>query len=231
MKLFVELDVSLEKTAICVISEHGKILKEAQVASEPDALLRWIGDQGGAIAATGHETGPLSQRLHRRLSEAGQSVVLLEMRQVKGALKAMPVRTERRDAEGIARLLHLGGFRPVHCKSVSAQEVCAVLRARKAVQQGFLTLEMSIRRLLRNFGLKVGTISRGRFEERICELVEGNPMLDAATEPMLRARAVTRIDGPGTPCPPTCAEGSGLSPSDVDARDWRCRGPDRSIHG
>lgn len=39
MKLFVGLDVSLEKTAICVISEHGKIVKEAQVASEPDALL------------------------------------------------------------------------------------------------------------------------------------------------------------------------------------------------
>ena len=47
MKLFVGLDVSLEKTAICMISEHGKILKEAQVASEPEALLRWIGDQDG----------------------------------------------------------------------------------------------------------------------------------------------------------------------------------------
>lgn len=38
MKLFVGLDVSLEMTAICVISEHGKILKEAQVASEPESL-------------------------------------------------------------------------------------------------------------------------------------------------------------------------------------------------
>ena len=27
MKLFIGLDVSLEKTAICVISEHGKIVK------------------------------------------------------------------------------------------------------------------------------------------------------------------------------------------------------------
>lgn len=127
MKLFVGLDVSLEKTAICVISEHGKILKEAQVASEPDALLRWIGDQDGAVAAIGLEAGPLSQWLHRGLSEAGQPVVLMETRQVKGALKAMPIKTDRRDAEGIARLLHLGWFRPVHCKSVSAQEVRAVL--------------------------------------------------------------------------------------------------------
>jgi hypothetical protein len=66
MKLFVGLDVSLEKTAICVISEHGRILKEAQVASEPDALLRWINDQDGGVAAVGLEAGPLSQWLHRR---------------------------------------------------------------------------------------------------------------------------------------------------------------------
>lgn len=43
MKLFVGLDVSLEKTAICVISEHGEIVREAQAASEPEALARWIG--------------------------------------------------------------------------------------------------------------------------------------------------------------------------------------------
>jgi transposase len=116
----------------------------------------------------------------------------METRQVKGALKAMPIKTDRRDAEGIARLLHLGWFRPVHCKSVSAQEVRAVLGARKAVQQGFIALEMSLRGLLRNFGLKVGAISRGRFEQRIRELVAGNPMLLAATEPLLRARSFLR---------------------------------------
>lgn len=71
MKLFVGLDVSLEKTAICVIREHGKIVKEAQVASEPDALLHWISDQDGAVAAVGLEAGPLSQWLHRGLSGAG----------------------------------------------------------------------------------------------------------------------------------------------------------------
>lgn len=195
MRLFVGLDVSLAKTAICVISEHGKIMKEAQVASEPEELVRWIGEQEGVIAAIGLEAGPLSQWLHRGLSEAGLSdVVLMETRQVKGALKAMPIKTDRRDAEGIARLLHLGWFRPVHCKSVSAQEVRAVLGARKAVQQGFIALEMSLRGLLRNFGLKVGAISRGRFEHRIRALAAGNPMLETATEPMLRARTSLRQD-------------------------------------
>ena len=193
MRLFVGLDVSLEKTAICMVSEHGKIVKETQVISEPEALVSWIGEQDGIVAVIGLEAGPLSQWLHRGLSEAGAlDVVLMETRQVKGALKAMPIKTDRREAEGIARLLHLGWFRPVHCKSVSAQEVRAVLAARKAVQQGMISLEMSLRDLLRNFGLKVGAISRGRFEHRIRELTEGNPMLEAAAEPMLRARGTLR---------------------------------------
>ena len=60
------------------------------------------------------------------------------------------------------------------------------------MQQGFIALEMSLRGLLRNFGLKVGSIPRGRFEQRIRELAAGNPMLEAATEPMLRARLSLR---------------------------------------
>src|SRR6056297_3890930 len=103
-------------------------------------------------AGTEHlEAGPLSQWLYRHLIEAGFETVLMETRQVKGALGTMPIKTDRRDAEGIARLLHLGWFRPVHCKSVSAQEVRAILAARKAVQQGMITLEMSLRGLLRNY--------------------------------------------------------------------------------
>lgn len=105
MRLFVGLDVSLAKTAICVISEHGKILKETQVTSEPEALVRWAREQEGTVAAIGLEAGPLSQWLHRGLTDAGLEAVLMETRQVKGALKAMPIKTDRRDAEGIARLL------------------------------------------------------------------------------------------------------------------------------
>ncbi|MFC0281337.1 IS110 family transposase, partial [Falsigemmobacter intermedius] len=192
MRLFIGLDVSLAKTAICVISEHGQIVREAEARSEPEMLVSWLRQLDGAIAAIGLEAGPLSQWLYRGLTSAGLDVVLMETRQVKGALRAMPIKTDRRDAEGIARLLHLGWFRPVHCKSITAQEVRAVLGARKAIQQGMMALELSLRGLLRNFGLKVGAISRGRFDLRIRELTNGNAMLEAATEPMLRARASLR---------------------------------------
>lgn len=48
----------------------------------------------------------------------------------------------------------------------------------KAIQQNMLALEMSLRELLRNFGLRVRAISSGRFEHRIRELVDGNAMLE-----------------------------------------------------
>ncbi len=41
---------------------------------------------------------------------------------------------------------------------------------------------------------RVGAISRGKFERRIRELADGNPMLEIATEPMLRARATLRLE-------------------------------------
>lgn len=108
---------------------------------------------------------------------------------MKGVLKETPVKPDRRDAKGIACLLHLGWFRPVHCKSVSAQETRTVFGAREAIRQNMIALEMSLRGLQRSFGFKVGVISRGRFEARIRELAESYPMLETATAPTLRARA------------------------------------------
>jgi|GEM_PF-1489658 len=40
MKYFAGLDVSLEETAICVVDESGRIVKEGRAASEPRALYK-----------------------------------------------------------------------------------------------------------------------------------------------------------------------------------------------
>ena len=194
MDLFIALDVSLASTALCALNTHGKVMKEAKVDSEPEALIAALHALAGNVVAVGLEAGPLSQWLHLHMSAAGFAVVLLETRQVKGALKAMPIKTDRRDAEGIARLLQMGWFRPVHCKSVSAQEIRAVLTSRKSIQQAIITLELSLRGVLRNFGLKMGRIPKGRFEDRVRELTGGNPMLEAAAGPILTARAALRSE-------------------------------------
>ena len=68
----------------------------------------------------------------------------------------MPVKSDRNDARGIAQLMRLGWFRPVHCKSMEAQETRAVLTARKLLQSKLRDIENSLRGVLRGFGLKVG---------------------------------------------------------------------------
>ena len=68
------------------------------------------------------------------MKQAGLAIELLETRHVRNAFKAMPVKTDRKDARGIAQLMRLGWFRPVHCKSLPVQELRAVLTARKLVQ-------------------------------------------------------------------------------------------------
>lgn len=62
---------------------------------------------------------------------------------MRDAFKAMPVKTDRKDARGIAQLMRLGCFRPVHCKSLPAQEVRALLTTRKLLQSKRHVVEMS----------------------------------------------------------------------------------------
>jgi hypothetical protein len=85
-------------------------------------------------------------------------------------------------------------FRPVHCKSPRAQEVRALLVGRKLLQGKLLDVALSIRGILRGFGLKVGAVSKGRSACRIRELVTGQAMLDraAAAGARVAARRVPR---------------------------------------
>ena len=190
MNHYAGIDVSLEASSVCVIDGSGKIVREAKVASEPEALIAWFGSLGLRLTRIGLEAGPLSQWLYAALRDAGLAVELLETRHVRNAFKIMPVKTDRKDAHGIAELMRLGWFRPVHCKSMEAQETRAMLTARKLVQKMLHEVEMSLRGLLRGFGLKVGKTTPRTFEGRIRELVAGHPSLETITAGLLSVRAV-----------------------------------------
>jgi hypothetical protein len=123
--------VSLELSSVCILNATGQIFREAKIASEPDALTAFLASLNSPLTRVGLEAGPLSQWLYAGLQNAGFEVVLLETRHVKAALSAMIVKTDRRDARGIAQLLHRGLFRPAHCKSPAA--VCPLGRWRQSI--------------------------------------------------------------------------------------------------
>lgn len=189
MEQYAGIDVSLESASVCVVDASGRIMQEAKVASEPQALITWFGKTGVEMSRIGLEAGPLSQWLYAGMRDAGLAVELLETRHVRDAFKAMPVKTDRNDARGIAQLMRLGWFRPVHCKSLPAQELRAVLTARKLVQGKHHDMETSLRGILRGFGLKVGPTTSRSFEGRVRELVDGHTTLLAVADALLLARA------------------------------------------
>jgi transposase len=190
MDHYAGIDVSLECSSVCVVDGSGKIVREAKVASEPEALIAWFGSLGLGLGRIGLEAGPLSQWLFAGMKQAGLAVELLETRHVRDAFKAMPVKSDRNDARGIAQLMRLGWFRPVHCKSVGAQETRAVLTARKLVQSKLRDIENHLRGILRGFGLKVGKTTNRGFAERIRELVANHANLEMVAEALLSVHAV-----------------------------------------
>jgi CoA transferase family III len=92
-------------------------------------------------------------------------------------------------ARGISQLMRLGWFRPVHCKSLPGQEVRALLTARKLLQTKNHDVEMSLRGVLRGFGLKVGPTTPRSFPGRIRELVADHTTLSTVAEALLAARS------------------------------------------
>src|SRR5258706_11433338 len=188
MKHYAGLDISVKETSICIIDEAGKICRELKVTSHPEDVLRVLQDPAWNLARVGLEAGPLSQWLFSALAEAGLPVVCIETRHARAYLKAQVNKTDRNDARGIAQMMRVNLFRPVHVKTLASQKRRALLTARKLLQEKAIAIENDIRGLLRNFGLKVGAVGVVKFEERIRELVEGMPELTEIIGPLLAVR-------------------------------------------
>jgi transposase len=197
MKHYGGIDVSLECSSICVVDGSGKIVREIKLASEPEALIGWFVSLGLPLERIGLEAGPWSQWLYAEMKKAGLAVELLETRHVRTALKTMPVKTDRTDARGIAQLVRLGWFRPVHCKSMEAQETRAVLTARKLLQSKLQDIRNRLRGLLHGFGLKVGATTDRTFAPRVRELVAGHPSLEQIAERLLAVHEVLQREFKG----------------------------------
>ena len=71
MEYYAGIDVSLESSSICVVDASGRIVREAKIASEPEALAAWCKGLGFDLARIGSEAGPLSQWLYGGMKEAG----------------------------------------------------------------------------------------------------------------------------------------------------------------
>lgn len=192
MDHFAGLDVSVKETSVCIVDDTGRIVREAKVASEPEALLQVLSNLSYSFKRIGLEAGPLSQWLFSGLAEAGLPVVCVETRHMRAVLQAQINKTDRNDARGIAQMMRAGLYRPVHVKTLRSQKLRMLLTHRKLLQSKAIAIDNDLRGTLRNFGLKVGVVGTARFEARIRELLEDSPDLAELVEPLLIVRRTLR---------------------------------------
>ena len=110
---------------------------------------------------------------------------------MRAVLKAQINKTDRNDARGMAQMMRVGLYRPVHVKTLRSQKLRMLLTHRKLLQSKAIAIDNDLRGTLRNFGLKVqSTVGTVKFEARIKELVENFPDLAVLVEPLLVVRRV-----------------------------------------
>src|SRR6187401_1146082 len=141
MDHFAGLDVSVKETSVCILDDAGKIVKEVKVASEPQALLKVLGNSAYRFKRIGLEAGPLSQWLFSALAEAELPVICVETRHMQAVLKAQINKTDRNDARGIAQMIRVGLYRPVHVKTLRSQKLRMLLTHRKLLQSKAIAIE------------------------------------------------------------------------------------------
>jgi transposase len=194
MPCFAGLDVSLQLTSICIVDDSGAVVSEAKVPSEPEPLVSLLMQHAGELAKVGLEAGPLSQHLYSRLAEAGLPVVCVEARHMAQALRAQALnKTDRNDARGLAQMMRVGLYKPVHVKSDESQRLNVLLRTRKLLKSRLLDVEADLRGVLKNFGLKLGKVTPRDFSGRVRELASFDRFIARIVEPMLAARQATHV--------------------------------------
>ena len=191
MDHFAGLDVSVKETSVCIVDDTGRIVREVKVASEPEALLTALKNPSYHFKRIGLEAGPLSQWLFSALAEAELPVVCVETRHMQAVLKAQINKTDRNDARGIAQMMRVGLYRPVHVKTLRSQKLRMMLTHRKLLQSKAIAIENDLRGHFTQLRSQ-GRHRREDVEARIKELVENLPDLAELVEPMLVVRRTLR---------------------------------------
>lgn len=184
--LYVGLDVSMRRTAICILDATGKVVREVSVATIPAAIAAAVGAAGGKVERVGLEAGMGSAWLARGLLAAGLPVIVIEAAHAAGVLRAgFRNKTDRNDARGIADLMRVNKFRAVWVKSPAAQRDRALLTVRERLRGQSLDARNTMWAMLQAEGLDPPGLSNPAFAALVAEMLE-----DQELGPLLRPLAV-----------------------------------------
>ena len=161
------LDVSMKTTFVCIVDEKGKVIKEAEVASEGESIGRFLRTTGLKIEKVGLESGCLTHYLKKDLMTQGYSVAGMESHKMAAILATIINKTDKNDARGIAEALRVGHYRECVHRSDKAIETRTVLHGRGTVVKARTHLITSLKGHLKVYGIRLGTGTGKTFRKKV----------------------------------------------------------------
>jgi transposase len=146
---WVGLDVHARSVVAGVIDGGSGEVRSLRVPPGCDATVAWLKTLPAPVRVV-YEAGPTGYRLARSCAEAGISCVVAAPSKIRPA--ADRVKTDRRDAERLARLLRLGEITPVRVPGPAEEAARDLVRAREDARGDLMRARHRLSKLLLRHG-------------------------------------------------------------------------------
>jgi transposase len=147
----VGLDVHARSIVAGVLDAETGELRSQRLPAATEAVVGWVGSLPGPVVVA-YEAGPTGFGLARALSSAGVRCVVV----APSKLERPPgdrVKTDRRDAERLARLAHIGELPAVRVPSPAEEAARDLVRAREDARADLMRARHRLSKLLLRHGL------------------------------------------------------------------------------
>src|ERR687896_546344 len=151
-RTLVGLDVHAAKVVAAVLDAETGELRFQRLGGETEPVVRLVSSLEGPVRAS-YEAGPTGYGLARALAGAGvECVVAAPGKFPRGATEK--VKTDRRDAEHLVRLLLAGKLHPVRVPGAEEEALRDLVRAREAVRVDLMRCRHRLSKLLLRRGIR-----------------------------------------------------------------------------
>lgn len=167
MSYYVGLDVSLNTVFICIVDKEGRIFREQEVPSTPEAIGGFLLGTGLEITKIGLESGNLTHYLTKGLLSMKYEVIVMESRKMAAILAVTINKTDKNDARGIAEALRVGHYKQYIHRSDNSLEIRTLLHGRGTLVDERTHLVSSIKGHVKVYGIKLGKGKDKTFRQKV----------------------------------------------------------------
>ncbi len=150
---YVGLDVHLRLTTVCILDSNGKIVKEHSVHGHSAEVCQFLSQQVQGTFDVVFEASDGYGLWHERLSRMARRVIVAHPNHLR-AIWNTKRKTDRIDAQKLAKLLMLNMVPAVHVPSIQVRDWRMLIQHRKSLVQKQTAIKNRLRAILRRSHIK-----------------------------------------------------------------------------